>query len=180
MVKNWKGAGDNKKAFGALFKNAFECLSHELIIAKLNAYGFSLLALKLTHDHLSKRQQRTEVNHDFSSWEEVLLVRPILFNIFLNDLFPVMKETQYTSYADVNTLYDAGNIIEGVISSLQESSEKHLKWFSDNQMQGNSGKPRNIQIGESLTESTNCEKLLNKLFKTIYKKQVIYKTASNI
>ena len=66
------------------------------------------------------------------------------------------------------TLYDAGNTIEDVISSLQESSEKLFKWFSDNQMQGNSGKchlilstnePAQMQIGKSPIESTNYEKL---------------------
>ena len=80
-----------------------------------------------------------------------------------------MKETEFISYADNNILYHAGNTIEKVISSLQESSEKLFKWFSDNQMQGNSGKchlilstnePVQIPIGESLIESTNCEKLL--------------------
>ena len=135
-----------------------------------------LPALKLIHDYLSNRQQRTNINHDFSSWGEVLfgvpqgcVLGPILFNIFLSDLFLVMKETEFTSYADDNTLYDASNTIEDVISSLQESPQKLFKWFSDNQMQGNSGKchlilstsePAQIQIGESLIESTNCEKLL--------------------
>ena len=80
-----------------------------------------------------------------------------------------MKETEFISYADDNTLYDASNTFEDIISSLQESPEKLFKWLSDNQMQGNSGKchlilstsePAQIQIGESLIESTNCEKLL--------------------
>ena len=92
----------------------------------------------------------------------------ILFNIFLSNLFLIMKETEFTSYADDNTLYDAGNSIEDIISSLQESSGKLFKWFPDNQMQGNSGKfdlilsinePAQIQIGESLIESTKCGKL---------------------
>ena len=120
-------------------------------------------------------QQRTKINHDFSSWEEVLfgvpqgsVLGPILFNIFLSDLFLFIKETEFTNYADDNTLYDAGNTIEDVILSLQESSKKLLKWFSDNQIQGNSGKchlilstskPTKIRIGESLIENTNCEKL---------------------
>ena len=79
-----------------------------------------------------------------------------------------MKETEFTSYADDNTLYNAGNTIEDVISSLHKSSEKLFKWFSDNQMQGNSGKcylilstnePAQIQTRQSLIESTNCKKL---------------------
>ena len=59
---------------------------------------------------------------------------PILFNNFLTDLFLAMKETEFTSCADDKTLHDAGNTIKDVISSLQELSEKHFKWFSDNLM----------------------------------------------
>ena len=114
----------------------------------------------------------------------------VLFNIFLTDLFLVVKETEFISYADDNNLCDAGNTIEDVISSLQKLSKKFFKWFSDNQMQGNSGKchliistnePAKIQIGEFLIASTNCEKLLgikidsklsfDKLMKTICKKE---------
>ena len=62
------------------------------------------------------------------------MLKPTLFNIFLSDLFLFMKETEFSTYADDNTLYDAGNTIEDVISSLQKSSEKLFKWFSDNQM----------------------------------------------
>ena len=80
-----------------------------------------------------------------------------------------MKETEFTSNADDSTLYDAGNTIEDIISSLKESSKKNFKWFSNNQMQGTSEKchlilstnePAQIEIGETLIESTNCEKLL--------------------
>ena len=39
---------------------AFDCLDHELLIAKLNAYGFILTALKLVHDYLSSRKQWTK------------------------------------------------------------------------------------------------------------------------
>ena len=115
----------DKKVFGALLTDlskAFDCLSDEIIIAELNAYGFNLPTLKFFHDYLYNSQQRTKINHDFSSWEEALfgvpqasVLAPILFNIFLSDLFLVMKETEFTSYANDNTLYDAGNTIEDVI-----------------------------------------------------------------
>ena len=181
MLEKWKGAVDDKKIFGTFLTNlskAFDCLSHELIIAKLNAYGFSLSALKLIFDYFFNRQQGTKINRDFSSWEEVLfgvpqgsVLGPILFNTFLGDLFLVMTENEFTSYVDDTTLYDADNTIEKVISSSQEPSEKLFKWFSDNQMQGTSGKCHmilrinelvKIQIGESLTESTKVS-LLKKL-----------------
>ena len=126
-MDRWKSAVDDKKVFGALLTDlskTFDCLSHELIIVKLNPYSFSLPALKLIYDYLSNRQQRTKINQNFISWEEVLfgvpqgsVLAPILFNIFLSDFFLVMKETEFTSYADGNTLYDADNTTEDAISS---------------------------------------------------------------
>ena len=45
---------------------AFDCLDHELLIAKLNAYGFGLPALRLINNYLSHRKQRTRVNNSYS------------------------------------------------------------------------------------------------------------------
>ena len=46
---------------------AFDCISHELLIAKLNAYGFSKNALDLVYDYLSERKQRAKVIESFIS-----------------------------------------------------------------------------------------------------------------
>ena len=65
LLEKWKRAVDSGQIFRALFTDlskAFDCLDHELLIAKLNAYRFSLPALKLVHDYLSNRKQRTKVN----------------------------------------------------------------------------------------------------------------------
>ena len=40
------------------FVKPFDCLNHELLIAKLNAYGFNLNALNLKHSYLTDRVQR--------------------------------------------------------------------------------------------------------------------------
>ena len=55
MLEQWKRSVDNSKMFDALLTDlsaAFDCLDHELLIAKLNAYGFRLSALKLVHNYL--------------------------------------------------------------------------------------------------------------------------------
>ena len=60
MLGKWKSAVDKGKIFGILMADlskAFDCLSHELIIAKLNAYGFSLPALKLMQSYLQKESK---------------------------------------------------------------------------------------------------------------------------
>ena len=56
MLESWKEAANKNKAFGALMadlSNAFDCLSHDLLIAKLHAFGIELSSLKLLQDYLS-------------------------------------------------------------------------------------------------------------------------------
>ena len=51
---------------------AFDTLNHELLIAKLRAYGFNRDSLKMINDHLSNRRQSTKINKSFSSWAELV------------------------------------------------------------------------------------------------------------
>ena len=179
MLEKWKSSVDKWKTFGVLLTDlpkVFDCLSHDLIIAKLNAYGFGLSALNLMQSYLCERKQRTKVNQDYSSWEEILfgvpqgsILGPILFNIFLSDLFLVLNNVDLASYADDNTIYTTGENIDEVIFSLQESSKKLFKWFTDNQMKTNEDKchlivstteATEIQIGDYSIKNSNNEKLL--------------------
>ena len=76
LLEKWKAAVDKGKIFGALLTDllkAYDCLNHELLIARLNVYGFTLPALKLVHDYLSDRKQRTRVNNSYSTWFEILV-----------------------------------------------------------------------------------------------------------
>ena len=75
MLENWKQAVDNNNVFGALLTDlskAFDCISHDLSIAKLNAYGLSLSALKLVHSYLQNHTERTKVGSSYSLWEETV------------------------------------------------------------------------------------------------------------
>ena len=81
----------------------------------------------------------------------------------------MVKDTDFASYADDNTIYDIGDSINDVIASLEGSSEKLFQWFSDNQFKGNTDKchlivssddPTEIQVGESDIKNTTCEKFL--------------------
>ena len=60
MLGKWKTVVDNEKSFGAVITDlpkAFDCLSHDLLLANLNAYGFSLPALRLMQSYLSNKKQ---------------------------------------------------------------------------------------------------------------------------
>ena len=150
MLETWKSAIENKKSFEALLSDlskAFDFLSHDLLIAKLDAYGLSISALRFVHSYLKNRMQRTIINSKYSSWEENLfgvpqwsILGPLLFNIFLCDLFLNLENIGIASYADDNMPYTTGNSIEEVIQKLENAAKTLFPWFSDNQMKTNPGK----------------------------------------
>ena len=132
---------DNNKMFGALLTDlskAFDCLDHELLVAKLNAYRFSLTALKLAHSYLSNRKQRTKINLSYSSLLEIVFGGPqgsilvsLLFNIVLIALFFIIEDTDIARYADDNTPYVSADNIDEVIKSLKEASDTLFQWFNN-------------------------------------------------
>ena len=150
MIEKLKRSVDKGETFGALMTDlskAFDCLSHELLIAKLHAYGFSNQSLQLIFSYLSDRKQRTKINETYSVWEEIMfgvpqgsILGPLLFNIFICDLFFVISDIDFSSYADDNTPYVCELSLDEVIISLENIATRLLNWFRDNEMKANPDK----------------------------------------
>ena len=136
-MEKWKNAVDKGKIFGALLTDlskALACLNHELLIAKLNAYAFTLPALKLIHNYLSNRKQRGRVNDSYSFWKDIVfgipqgsILGPFLSNIFSR--FFTLNNTEIANYAGVPTPYSVSDKMDDLTSSLQKSWRVLLKWF---------------------------------------------------
>ena len=92
MLEEIKKNLDKGKVSGMLLTDlskAFDCIVHDLLIAKLHAYGFDYTALALVNSYLSGRKQRTKIGISFSNWTEIILGVPqgsILGPLFLNML----------------------------------------------------------------------------------------------
>ena len=92
---------DNGDVFEALWdlSKAFDCIPHDLIIAKLEAYGFHIDALKLIHDYLSNRKQRVKVNDAYSSWKDTF------YGVPQGSIFYFLEDLDIASDADDTTIY---------------------------------------------------------------------------
>ena len=148
---------DNGGAFSALFTDlskAFDCLSRELLIAKLDAYGFDKNALKLVNSYLSNRKQRVKINNKYSSWSEILfgvpqfsILGPLLFNIFICDMFYFLRVFGIANNADDSTPYHPDKNVEFVVNNLEHLSSILFKWLNDNYMKVNTGKSHLVISG---------------------------------
>ena len=93
MIEKWHKFLDIGGHAGALLTDlskAFDCIDHELLIAKLHAYGFDYDALKFIYSYFKGRKQRTKINSSYSSFAEILfgvpqgsILGPLLFNAYI-------------------------------------------------------------------------------------------------
>ena len=156
MLRRWQSSLNTNGVTGAILMDlskAFDCLPHDLLIAKLNAYGFGQKLLNVIHNYLSKRKHYTRVGSAFSSILEILLgvpqgsvLGPLLFNLFINDLL-LSCEEDICNFADDNTLSISGPSLSDVLARIDKEIKVVLDWFTYNGMVANPEKFQVIFLG---------------------------------
>ena len=162
LIRNWESFLDQKMVIGTVLidlSKAYDCIQHNLLLAKLEAYGFSKKSLKLLKSYLSGRKQRVKLYSTFSEWLWVefgipqgSILGPLLFNIFINDIFFFNKQTDMCNFADDNTIYTCDSDIFKVRQSLIKDLEILNRWFSDNSLIANHSKFQLMYLGSEKTD----------------------------
>ena len=179
MLEEWKKALDKQNIAGGILTDlskAFDCLNHNLLIAKLEAYGFGNSALRFVYNYLKERKQKTKLNGSYSTWRELRfgvpqgsILGPLLFNIFINDMFYFIKETKIANYADDNTIYTVEGNKEDLLETLENETSVILNWFRVNEMKSNDDKCHlivcnqdyvSITLGKETIKNSNSVELL--------------------
>ena len=166
MTEAWRKCLDDNKVVGTILMDlskAFDCLPHDLLLAKLEAYGLESNALKLIMSYLSGRKQCVKNGGYLSQLKLILsgvpqgsILGPILFNIFINDIFLTLGSDLH-NFANDNTVTAVAETIQALINSLEIKMSKAIQWMENNDMIANPEKFKSIVLTKHDEQTVGSE-----------------------
>jgi len=171
LTEEWRKHLDRNQIVGAVLMDlskAFDCIPHDLLIAKLSAYGFDKNTLKFFLSYLKGRKQSVNIKGKLSSFMDVLagvpqgsILGPVIFNIFINDMQNIFDKCCLNNYADDNTLDTHASTVPELVDSLEKDSQKAINWFKSNHMIANPDKFKAIIITKNGSDTSGIELKIN-------------------
>ena len=166
LLKEWREKLDKNFIVGAVLTDltAFDCIHHDLIIAKLAAYGINRETLRLiySYSYLKGRKQSVKINNTYSDYNEIIsgalqvsILYPILCNLSINDLLFFIEIASMHNFADDNTLSSWGETLPKLIGTLESESNIAIDWFTKNEMIINPDKFQAIILDKRKSNLTN-------------------------
>ena len=165
LQEEWRKKFDENFAVAVVLTDlpeAFDCIPHDLLIAKLAAYCLSEEVLVYILSYLSNCKQCVRINDAYSEFENIItgvpqvsILGPFLFNLSINNLFCFILIASLHNFSDHNTLSAFAENVSKLINILQRESEVITDWFKKNQMIVNPDKFQVIIIDKKKGDHTN-------------------------
>ena len=146
-LEKWRLYLDNNYFVSAVMTDlskAFDCIPHDLLIAKLEAYGFDNYTIRYVYSYLKNRKQCVKINNTYSD---------------LLDIISVILIASAHNYADDNTLTSFGKTYEDLVKKLEHECELTLTLFKNNKMMVNPNKFQAMLLNKS--KSTHVKATIN-------------------
>ena len=159
LIEQWRQHLDMNKIVSPVLMDlskALDCLPHDILIAKLEAYSLNREVVKLIYSYLKDRKQAVKVKGFVGILKSIIfgvpqrsILGPIVFNIFINDLFYFIECSNLHNFADDNTLSDNADCIEELIIKLEGLSDNVIDCMDNNYMIANLAKFHAILLTKS-------------------------------
>ena len=134
------------------FSKAFDSVPHERLLLKLDSFGIRGKLLAWIRGFLTCRVQRVVINGSYSSWIQVRsgvpqgsVLGPLLFILYVNDIYSVINHSKHGMFADDLTLYTEVHT-SADCKLLQDDLASVLLWSQRWQLSLNSAKCEAINI----------------------------------
>ena len=148
LIENWRHALHNNLFSGAVLKDlskAFDCIPHDLVIAKLRACGLHFDTVTFLHNFFKHLKQYVRMNNISSFFRTILsgqpqgsILGPILLNILINDLFLCLTKSDLHNFSHDNTVTVTWkNLNDFLLHTLEKEAALELDWFKNNNMIAN-------------------------------------------
>ena len=159
LTEDWRRMRDRGELVAVVsmdLSKAFDVIQHDLLIAKLKAYGIGEGSCALLKDYLSGRQQQVKIGDTFSNWADTRrgvpqgsVLGPIFFNIFINDLFCRIKYAKLNAYADDHQIYSSNLDPHALEDCICQEVNVANQWYKNNGMIVNETKHQALILGKT-------------------------------
>ena len=148
LINDILSALNNKQIVGGMFfdlEKAFDCVNHNILLAKLEYYGIRGVMFTLIKSYLEDRYQRVKFNNRLSNWDKInigvpqgSILGPLLFLIYVNDLPSVIPCTLADNNSSIILFADDTSVIinDPCLMNLERNLNINFRivneWFNSN------------------------------------------------
>ena len=147
---------------------AFDTINHDILLYKLEHYGFRGIVLEWFKKYLSNRKQYVSYNSCKSQLEDIVcgvpqgsILGPLLFILYVNDITSTSNVLDFILFADHTTILYSHENIESQISVVNAELKEVSNWFKTNKLSVNASKTNYTILGTSHMTSVKAQQHFN-------------------